>query len=301
MNNETNPELDIAVLQGIELARQTGAKVTLFDVVDPLESILSSYANIVSPKELTELIAGQRREQLTEVAEKPEFKDVKISVLVTSGKSFIEIIKAVIVSKSDLLIKVANVYKQGFDSNDFHLMRKCAIPVWIIKSTQPNSVNKILAAVDLSMEKHAEGRAQNRMIMDIASSLSQMEKAKLTVFSCWQLYGEQALRHGAFTRVSTEEIEVLLKNEEREYKKILDVLISEYTNSNIEQCLEKGIPKLLIPEYVNSNLIDVVVMGTIGRSGIPGFLIGNTSETVLQGINSSVITLKPADFLSPVR
>jgi len=301
VNNETNPELDIAVLQGIELARQTGAKVTLFDVVDPLESILSSYANIVSPKELTELIAGQRREQLTEVAEKPEFKDVKISVLVTSGKSFIEIIKAVIVSKSDLLIKVANVYKQGFDSNDFHLMRKCAIPVWIIKSTQPNSVNKILAAVDLSMEKHAEGRAQNRMIMDIASSLSQMEKAKLTVFSCWQLYGEQALRHGAFTRVSTEEIEVLLKNEEREYKKILDVLISEYTNSNIEQCLEKGIPKLLIPEYVNSNLIDVVVMGTIGRSGIPGFLIGNTSETVLQGINSSVITLKPADFLSPVR
>jgi universal stress protein E len=42
-------------------------------------------------------------------------------------------------------------------------------------------------------------------------------------------------------------------------------------------------------------------MGTIGRSGIPGLLIGNTSETVLQAVNSSVITLKPDDFLSPIR
>jgi nucleotide-binding universal stress UspA family protein len=42
-------------------------------------------------------------------------------------------------------------------------------------------------------------------------------------------------------------------------------------------------------------------MGTIGRSGIPGLLIGNTSEAVLQAIDSSVITIKPADFLSPIK
>ena len=61
-------------------------------------------------------------------------------------------------------------------------MRKCPSPVWLIKATQANRVNKILAAVDLSMEQHAEGRAQNRMIIDIASSLSQFKKAQLTVF-----------------------------------------------------------------------------------------------------------------------
>jgi universal stress protein E len=93
----------------------------------------------------------------------------------------------------------------------------------------------------------------------------------------------------------------LLKREEREYKESLDILANEYANSNIEQRLIKGQPKLLLPEYVNANEIDIVVMGTIGRSGIPGLLIGNTSETILQAINSSVITLKPANFLSPIQ
>jgi universal stress protein E len=78
-------------------------------------------------------------------------------------------------------------------------------------------------------------------------------------------------------------------------------LVNEYKGLSIDQRLIKGQPKRLIPEYVNSNGIDIVVMGTIGRSGIPGLLIGNTSETVLQAVNSSVITLKPDDFLSPIR
>ncbi|MFT4808642.1 MAG: universal stress protein E [Paraglaciecola sp.] len=301
VNKQTEPELDIAVIRGIELARRTGAKVSLFDVVEPLESIVRCYVDIVSPEELTECIVEQRLDQLTDLAQQLQSKDVKVTAQVCIGKNCIEIIKAVINSKSDLLIKVANDCQQSFDSNDFHLMRKCAIPVWIIKTTQFNTINKILAAVDLSMEQHAEGRAQNRIIMDIASSLSKFEKARLTVFSCWQLYGEQALRHGAFARVSTDKIDELLKVEENEYKDSLEILVSEYAKSNFEQCLEKGSPKLLIPEYVNSHEIDIVVMGTLGRSGIPGFLIGHNSETVLQRINSSVITLKPAGFQSPIR
>jgi universal stress protein E len=301
VNKQVGPELDIAVIRGMELARRTGAKVTLFDVVEPLESIVRCYVDIVSPEELTEFIVEQRRDQLTELAQQLQSQDVKVTALVCIGKNFIEIIKAVINSKSDLLIKVANNCEQSFDGNDFHLLRKCAIPVWIIKTTPSNSINKILAAVDLSMEQHAEGRAQNRMIMDIASSLSEFEKAKLTVFSCWQLYGEQALRYGAFARVSTDKIDELLKQEENEYKDSLEILASEYANSSCEQFLQKGSPKLLIPEYVNSHEIDIVVMGTLGRSGIPGYLIGHNSETVLQRINSSVITLKPAGFLSPVR
>lgn len=301
VNEETSPENDVAVLRGVELAKQTGAKIILFDVVELPESILSVYADLVTPLELTELIVGRRLDQLTGVAKKLQSEDVEISAQVSKGKNFIEIVKAVILSKSDLLIKVANTCEKSFDSSDFHIMRKCPKPVWLIKSKQPTKVNKILAAVDLSMEQHAEGRAQNRMIMDIATSLSEFKNAQLTVLSCWRLYGEEALKHGAFTRVSPEKVEELLKREEQEYKESFDILLREYEDSNFEQVLIKGLPKTLIPEYVNSNETDTVIMGTIGRSGIPGLLIGNTSETVLQSINSSVITLKPADFVSPIQ
>ena len=301
VNEQTTPENDIALVQGIKLAKRNGAKVLLFDVIEPLGNILSRYTNILSSKELTENIASQRLAQLTKVAQALQSQGLEISAQVSIGKKFIEIIKTVITNNNDLLIKVSNPSDEYFDSNDFHIMRKCPKPVWLIKPAQDNKLTKILAAIDLSMEQHAEGRAQNRRIMEIATSLSQLESAKMTVISCWEFYGERALRSGLYTKISSQELEALLKSEEHEYKKSLDILCNEYKELTIEQRLIKGEPKTLIPAYVNSNRVDMVIMGTIGRSGIPGLLIGNTSEAVLQAIKSSVFTLKPDDFLSPIR
>ena len=46
---------------------------------------------------------------------------------------------------------------------------------------------------------------------------------------------------------------------------------------------------------------DLVVMGSIGRTGIPGFIIGNTAEDMMQAINASILAVKPAGFVSPVQ
>ena len=46
--------------------------------------------------------------------------------------------------------------------------------------------------------------------------------------------------------------------------------------------------------------IDVVVMGTVCRAGVPGLFIGNTAEKVLRQVSCSVLTLKPEGFVSPV-
>jgi nucleotide-binding universal stress UspA family protein len=47
--------------------------------------------------------------------------------------------------------------------------------------------------------------------------------------------------------------------------------------------------------------VDVLVMGTVARGGIPGMLIGNTAERVLRKLPCSVLTVKPDGFESPVR
>jgi len=41
-------------------------------------------------------------------------------------------------------------------------------------------------------------------------------------------------------------------------------------------------------------------LGTLGRNGLPGMIIGNTSESILEKINCSVLALKPDDFVSPI-
>jgi universal stress protein E len=42
-------------------------------------------------------------------------------------------------------------------------------------------------------------------------------------------------------------------------------------------------------------------MGTVGRAGIAGLLIGNTAEKILHQVECSVMTVKPDGFVSPVK
>jgi universal stress protein E len=43
-----------------------------------------------------------------------------------------------------------------------------------------------------------------------------------------------------------------------------------------------------------------VVMGTVARTGVPGFIMGNTAETILSQIDCSVLAIKPPGFTTPV-
>lgn len=45
---------------------------------------------------------------------------------------------------------------------------------------------------------------------------------------------------------------------------------------------------------------DILVMGTIARTGIPGFMIGNTAEDILNSVDCSVLTVKPPNYVSPL-
>src|SRR5262249_7150178 len=45
---------------------------------------------------------------------------------------------------------------------------------------------------------------------------------------------------------------------------------------------------------------DLIALGSVGRSGIPGLFIGNTAEKVLRHCDSSILAVKPDDFISPV-
>jgi nucleotide-binding universal stress UspA family protein len=41
-------------------------------------------------------------------------------------------------------------------------------------------------------------------------------------------------------------------------------------------------------------------MGTVARTGIRGFFMGNTAETILEQIDCSVLAIKPQEFVTPV-
>jgi universal stress protein E len=64
--------------------------------------------------------------------------------------------------------------------------------------------------------------------------------------------------------------------------------------------LLKGEPGDVIAEFAEAKKADLIVMGTVGRTGLAGFIVGNTAETILGAVRCSVIAVKPEGFQSPV-
>jgi len=59
------------------------------------------------------------------------------------------------------------------------------------------------------------------------------------------------------------------------------------------------VPEAII-KLAKNNAIELLVMGTVCRTGLAGLIIGNTAEKVLSEVNCSVLTVKPEGFVTPV-
>jgi universal stress protein E len=60
-------------------------------------------------------------------------------------------------------------------------------------------------------------------------------------------------------------------------------------------------PSAAILQQIENEGIELLVMGTIARTGVSGVITGNTAEQLLPSVSCSILAVKPQDFESPVR
>jgi nucleotide-binding universal stress UspA family protein len=60
----------------------------------------------------------------------------------------------------------------------------------------------------------------------------------------------------------------------------------------VETAIVEGVPRTAILEYIDDTEIDIVVMGTHGRSGIDRYLIGSVTEKVVRQSPVPVVTVR---------
>ena len=81
---------------------------------------------------------------------------------------------------------------------------------------------------------------------------------------------------------------------------LLEEVLSKHSITSGKVHLPKGDPTQAITALVKELEVDLLVMGTVCRTGIPGFIIGNTAEQILASVECSTLTVKPLGFVSPV-
>ncbi|MCE8006436.1 universal stress protein [Aestuariivita sp.] len=288
------------------LAQANAAELTLVDIIDGEPGELSRLFAALPGRRATEVeeqVIAFHRTRVEDLAQPLREKGIAVETEVLNGASFIQIIRRVLRHGHDLVLKGAH---RGPDrpflrAPDLHLLRKAPCPVWILNGETRAKSERIMAAVDPDPEDTVRD-ALNRMVMELATSLAQQDAAKLDVMNAWHVQEESTLRHG-LVKMPEDEIQAILSNEERKSTQRLDQLMSGFIEfSDLMRVLHiKGIAADVIPEHVDSEGIDTLVMGTLGRTGISGFFIGNTAETILNRVSCSVLAIKPMGFVSPVR
>jgi len=280
---------DDTLSQAAALAKRNDAELTMVEIVT--KTALPAGGIAGRHKHLSRMIASIQKE------------GVNTSTAILEGTSFLEIIRQVLRRGHDLVI----IRAEGdvgfkhlfFGSTSMHLMRKCPCPVWVTKPGACNDYERILAAVDPSPDD-AEVDGLNIEILDLATSLAHLNNSELHIVHAWDITGNDL---DTLRSEITEEIrDRVLRKNELIYRKPLDRLLDRYVldNDKHQIHLMRGDPGILLPKMVEEKQIDLIVMGTVVRTGIPGFFIGNTAESVLRQVNCAVLTVKPAGFVTPI-
>lgn len=288
------------------LAKENNAELTLLSVVKQLPDSTNIISAVMPTEKLLSLVINQRQKELDTLVATMKQQGINATAQILLGTAFIEIISQVIREQHDLVIisaeNKAGLKERFFGSTVMHLMRKCPCPVWVVKPTKTNKYDRILAAVDVSADApNAEQESLNPLILQLASSMAVRENSELHVIQVWSLFGGEYMEiRGA---LSEKVIQQASKEMQYQYAGKLKKLITSIGLNDLE--VRKHLVKHddtadAIVEQVNNTNIDLLVMGTVCRTGIPGFFIGNTAEKVLDEVNCSVLTVKPHDFVTPI-
>ncbi|KPK33579.1 MAG: hypothetical protein AMK70_09325 [Nitrospira bacterium SG8_35_1] len=289
--------------RAVTLAIRNRARLTVIDVIEEIPRDYQMLITAMLPEEIMKRAVKEQNEGLDRYITPIRKAGVRVSAKVLVGKEFFEIIREVLRNKHDLVIKTARgkggVKEILFGSTAMHLMRKCPCPVWVMTPGQSQPYDRILAAVDVAASD-TKGNTLNTKIMDLATSLARLEKSELHIIHAWNIPYEHLLREKFDT--SPGEIEKWESEAHKLPQKYLDDFLKKFALDKVKHQVHllKGKASNLIPELAKKKRIDLVVMGTLCRTGIPGFFIGNTAEKVLHLVDCSVLTVKPEGFVSPV-
>ena len=293
---ENHPVLDAA----IQLAETNKASLQIVDVVP--EFSWPQRLLVAGSGHIQELLVREKSQFLKNLTARLRRRGLSVGSKVLVGSSSVEVIRQVMRAKHDLVLKDAKGSRSRrlgfFGTTALELLRKCPCAVWLFKPGHEGKFDRVLAAVDVDPDE-PEQLPLSQRILECAKGLAAQHGAHLDVLHVWSIYGEKVVRDYMKTSDFAELETGLLEEHTRSLQKLVNGCGLAMTEQNVH--LVRGEPAIEIPAFVREQQTDLLVMGTVGRRGLAGLMMGNTAEMVLNQVQCSILALKPANFVSPVK
>lgn len=142
----------------------------------------------------------------------------------------------------------------------------------------------------------------------MAAAVALADSSELHIVHAWEVMGEHILREMSM-QMKGFDVDAYVAGVKKERQDSMNRFLQSVTGDlgadamnylKPQMHLVKGRARQQIPALALELKADLVVIGTVARTGIPGLFTGNTAESILSQLNCSVLAIKPAGFQTPV-
>ncbi len=177
-----------------------------------------------------------------------------------------------------------------FGTTDARLLHAAACPVMILKPKRRQTLRNVLLAVDPLVSTEQE-TGLNAALLGMAASIAEVESANLYLLHVLEnpLSGQKGKHKAEFVDME--------KRLQADAERKLQDLTGSFKGLEPSVTLRSGRPPAVIAKFVEKHDVDMLVMGSVGRSGLSGFVVGNTAEKILNQVDCSVLVMKPKGWL----
>jgi len=186
----------------------------------------------------------------------------------------------------DLVIKTGNRSEKLFYTPlDWQLIRELSCPVMITTLQKWRARRNVMMTIDVDSEDKTQ-KSLNLKVARWAQEWAKNYGCDLHVAYC--IHIREALTE--LDIVSKDE--VMLKKE----RAVRDKLQAFLDDNDIECAsiqIRPGQPDRVLPSLANKLKADIVVLGSVGRKGLKGMLLGNTAEKTLHKLRTDVAIIHP--------
>lgn len=186
----------------------------------------------------------------------------------------------------DLVVKTGHRTESVFYTPlDWHLIRELNCPILISSEKKWRGKSVILATLDVEKDE----ATQNKLNEDVLKWANLWAKeTSNTLKTCYTIPVAQVLEDMDIVSTDTA---IVRKGPEAKEK--IKALLDSAGLGESEIHVTAGNPEKEIQSYANKSKADLVVLGSVGRKGIQGKLLGNTAEKVLRHLYTDVLIVRP--------
>ncbi|MBV7315699.1 universal stress protein UspE [Shewanella sp. NIFS-20-20] len=289
-----------ALDRAVELAKHHQAAITVFLSIFDLSYEMTSILSSVEREAMRQGVINQRSAWLDDLLQPYRNQGAQInSEVVWHNRPFESIINFAMEHQFDLIIKATHAHDKLksviFTPTDWHLMRKAPMPVLMVKDHAWGTKGKILCAVNINSDE-TDKDSLNHIIVKQGILLARQFDAEVHLVNGYP--GTPVNLAIELPDFDAKSFNDSIKNQ---HQQRIEHLAHHYGIATSYCHVEEGLPEDVIPQMAQSLDVQLVILGTVGRTSLSAALIGNTAEHVIDSLDCDLLAVKPQGFRSPLQ